>query len=128
MKHRGGGGYEGPVRLILVVLALMLGCVRTQPSGTGAIVAPPSLRTGRLGLITSEEDGLLAAFTGQSGAQFREGVRDLEQQHFTSAPSAAFVVPGARHVFLDEWTVERNGVSLTTWLRAFGSGEGFGAR
>lgn len=79
-------------------------------------------------MITSEEDGLLAAFTGQSGAQFREGVRDLEQQHFTSAPSAAFVVPGARHVFLDEWTVERNGVSLTTWLRAFGSGEGFGAR
>jgi hypothetical protein len=102
------------------------GCIGCgEGPGPWLTSARQSLRTGRLGLITSEEDGLLAAFTGQSGAQFREGVQEVKQQHFTAASSAAFVVPGARHVFLDEWTVERNGLGLAAWLGAFRDGAGF---
>ncbi|MBL8922259.1 MAG: hypothetical protein JNJ54_25640 [Myxococcaceae bacterium] len=87
--------------------------------------ARAALHTGRLGLISSEEDGLLATFTGLTASQFRDEVRSLTRQHFATAPSAAFVTPGARHIFLDEWTVAQNGVGLSAWLQAFHDGERF---
>lgn len=96
-----------------------------EAPGPWLVSARRALGTRRLGLITSEEDGLLSAFTGLSGAQFRDGVRALQQQHFTGPSAAAFVVPGGRHVFLDEWTVAQNGVGLGAWLGAFRDGVGF---
>lgn len=84
-----------------------------------------ALGNGRLALISSEEDGLLAAFSGLTGAAFRDAVLGLRQRHFAAPPSAAFVVPGARHVFLDEWSVEQRGVRLGAWLGAFRDGAGF---
>ena len=68
---------------------------------------------GRLALVTSAEDGLLSTFTGKSGAEFHAGVNELVN-HF-AAPDT-LVVPGARHVFLDEWTTTPGFVE---WLEQF---------
>lgn len=85
-----------------------------------------SLRGGRLGLVTSEEDGLLSAFSGRTGSEFRDATHALVRSTFETETSAAFVVPGARHVFLDQWTgVERNGVGLSQWITAWRDGVDF---
>jgi hypothetical protein len=91
-----------------------------------AAAARSSLRGGRLGLVTSEEDGLLSAFAGRTGSEFRDGTHALVTSTFETETSAAFIVPGARHVFLDQWTgVERNGVGLLQWVTAWRDGVDF---
>lgn len=81
---------------------------------------------GRLGLVTSEEDGLLAAFSGKTGSEFRDDTSALVRAGFGTATSAAFVVPGARHVFLDQWAgVQDKGVGLLEWITAWRDGVGF---
>lgn len=82
-------------------------------------------KRGRLGLITAEEDGLLSSFTQRSGAEFRAGVHALTTQHFDGSHAAAYVVPGSRHVFLNDWAVIVNGVGLGEWLGRFHDGVDF---
>lgn len=88
--------------------------------------ARKSLGARRLGLITAEEDGLLTTFSGKTAEAYRAETRALVDTHFRSPSSAAFVVPGTRHVFLNEWgSVQQNGVTLAAWLQAFRDGAGF---
>lgn len=88
--------------------------------------ARTSLGSGRLGLVTSEADGLLTVFTSTTGAEFGDRVRQLVDAEYRSPRSAAFVVPGGRHVFLNDWRgVSKGSVSLGDWLKTFVSGEGF---
>lgn len=88
--------------------------------------ARKSLGSRRLGLITAEEDGLLTSFMGKSAEAYRTETRALVDAHFRSSSSAAYVVPGTRHVFLNEWaSLQQNGVSLGSWLQAFRDGGGF---
>jgi len=90
--------------------------------------ARAQLRGGRLGLVTSEEDSLLSAFSGKSASEFRDGTRALVTAQFSSNTSAAFVVPGTRHVFLDQWSgVQQNGVPLLDWITAWRDGADFRA-
>ncbi len=87
------------------------GCSETTTAWIDS--ARRDLKGGRLALVTSTEDGLLSTFTGRSGAEFHAGVDELVN-HF-AAPDT-LVVPGARHVFLDEWTTTPGFVE---WLKQF---------
>ena len=90
------------------------GCSGCSETTTACIdAARRELKGGRLALVTSTEDGLLSTFTGKSGAEFHAGVDELVN-HF-AAPDT-LVVPGARHVFLDEWTTTPGFVE---WLKQF---------
>lgn len=88
------------------------GCSETTTAWVDA--ARRDLGGGRMALVTSAEDALLATFTGRSTDEFHAGVDDLVTKHF-AAPDT-LVVPGARHVFLDEWTTSPGFVE---WLRRF---------
>ncbi len=84
------------------------------------------LEHGRLGLITSEEDGLLTTFTERPAAEFRAEVRALTSSHFHDTRAAAYVAPGNRHVFLNEWgSVTVDGIGLADWLARFRDGTEF---
>jgi hypothetical protein len=99
-------------------------CETTPAAWTSA--ARKSLGSRRLGLINAEEDGLLTSFSGKSAEAYRTELRALVDTQFRSSSSAAFVVPGTRHVFLNEWaSVQKNGVGLSAWLQAFRDGDGF---
>lgn len=105
------------------------GCVRCGASSSAWVdAARRDLNGGRLALVTSEEDGLLSTFSGKTGSEFRDDTRAMVMTEFGAPTSAAYVVPGARHVFLDQWIgVQQNGVGLLEWITTWRDGVGFRA-
>jgi Pectinacetylesterase len=80
--------------------------------------------SGRLALLSTTQDGVIAAYFGISGPEFEQRLAALRAA--MAGEQRSYVTAGTQHVLLGQNPFPRadGGVALTDWLAQFASGDG----